>query len=742
MNRLGIESPRGLVAFAALTGCLVAMAVAALTGAGEVFAAAGLAGCGCELLLHRTAPGLMTRLGRLHMGATSRFEFRCVLLLLLLGRLHVTGPIGLAAAMTLVLCLLAGQALHAALTTLIRRRRALAVAARNIDLRRLNISDRPPRRLTEWPGQRILVYELSALLGLTASLTTGDARWVVAALTLAAGSSLVTVMALVPYLIRAARRLPGAAEVLAEVNAWLTHHHPRTVLYFSGPRERADQVTRWLGPVAALHTPSLVILRERELLDALEPTPLPVLCVPSAAHLSQLDLSGVRVALYPANTGRNIHLLRIPTMQHVFLAPGDGDETAAVDPYSKVYDQVWVAGAAGRRRYVQAAVGVEDADIVEIGRPQLDGLRVAGTGQAPTPAPLPTVLYAPTRDLAAGEPVVRALLESERPVRVVYRPHPPTARRSPEDRAAHRRIVALIQAANERRAAEALAANALGEGSFAADAVSADTLAAEALATEASGGNAPGGDALGGNAVTPDGPGGEPGDVQSPRTGPSPSDTPHTEALRAEAARHRAELTKRIAALDARLRRADADEAMLTRDRAAPDPALLTEAEGLHREWHQAHWAASPPWLHQVIEGDAPTLHSCFDQADLLIGDPSDVVADFLATLKPYALTAPAGVGEEEFRRQNVMARAAYPLGPGATGMHNLLRPLFDPSLDELRTARREVREFLLGPATPPSIQRFTDAVDALAEKGEAVVRLRDLHTAPPPGAGRWSITR
>ncbi|MFS7879082.1 hypothetical protein ACEYXF_37925 [Streptomyces asiaticus] len=684
MNRLGIESPRGLVAFAALTGCLVTMAVAALTGAGEVFAAAGLAGCGCELLLHRTAPGLMTRLGRLHMGATSRFEFRCVLLLLLLGRLHVTGPIGLAAAMTLVLCLLAGQALHAALTTLIRRRRALAVAARNIDLRRLDISDRPPRRLTEWPGQRILVYELSALLGVTASLTTGDARWVVAALTLAAGSSLITVVALVPYLVRATRRLPGAAEVLAEVDAWLIRHRPRTVLYFSGPRERADQVTRWLGPVAALHTPSLVILRERELLEALEPTPLPVLCVPSAAHLSQLDLSGVRVALYPANTGRNIHLLRIPTMQHVFLAPGDGDETADVDPYSKVYDQVWVAGEAGRRRYVRAAVGVEEADIVEIGRPQLDGLRVAGAGHAPAPTPtsLPTVLYAPTRDLPAGEPIVRALLESERPVRVLYRPHPPTGHRSPEDQAAHRRIVALIQAANERRAAAALAANALDNGTFAA------------------------------------------------------------EALRIEAARRRAELTKRIAALDARLRRADADEAMLTRDRAAPDPALLTEAEGLRREWHQTHWAASPPWLHQVIEGDTPTLHSCFDQADLLIGDPSDVVGDFLATLKPYALTVPAGLGEEEFRRRHVMARAAYPLGPGASAMRNLLRPLFDPSLDELRTARREVKEFLLGLATPPSIQRFTDAVDALAEKGEAVVRLRDLHTAPPPGAGRWSITR
>ncbi|WNE96943.1 hypothetical protein PS467_17210 [Streptomyces luomodiensis] len=700
MNRLGIESPRGLVAFAALTGCLVTMAVAALTDAGGLFVAAGLAGCGCELLLHRTEPGLMSRLGRLHMGATSRFEFRCVLLLLLLGRLHVTGPVGLAAAMTLVLCLLAGQALHAALTTLIRRRRRLAVAARNIDLRRLDISDRPPRRLTEWPGQRMLVYELSALLGLTASLATGDARWVVAALALAAGSCLITVVALVPYLVRTVRRLPGTAQVLAEVNAWLVRRRPRTVLYFSGPRDRAHQVTRWLGAVAALPTPSLVILRERELLAALEPTPLPVLCVPSAAHLAQLDLSGVRVALYPANTGWNIHLLRVPTMQHVFLAPGDDDRAAAVDPYSKVYDQVWVAGEAGRRRHVQAAVGVEDADIVEIGRPQLDGLRVAGTGgHAPAPK-IPTVLYAPAGDEpgAPGEPIVRALLDSERPVRVVYRPHPPTGRRSPEARAAHRRIVALIHAANERRAADLI-----GD-----------------VGTVGEAGNV-----------------GENGNV-----GEDSENAEDAEALRTEAARRRAELAKRIAALDARLRRADADEAMLTRDHAAPDAALLTEAEALRRQWHQAHWAASPPWLHQVIEGDAPTLHSCFDQADLLIGDLCGVVGDFLATLKPYALTTPVGLTEEEFRRQNPLARAAYLLGPGASGMDDVLRPLFDPSLDELRTARHEVKEFLLGPATPPSTQRFTDAVDALAEKGETIVRLRDLHPAPPPGAGHWSVTR
>ncbi|MET7901235.1 hypothetical protein ABZS86_07070 [Streptomyces sp. NPDC005355] len=672
MNRLGIKSPLGLAAFAVMAGCLVTMAVAAITGAGGVFAAAGLAGFGCDLLLHRTEPGLMSRLGRLHVGETLRFELRCVLLLLLLGRLHVTGPIGLAAAMTLVLCLLAGQALHAAIRTLIRRRRGLAVATRNIDLRRLGISDRPPRRLTEWPGQRMLAYELSALLGLTASLVTGDARWVVAGLALGAGSCLVTVLALVPYLVQAIR-LPGPARVLAEVDAWLIRHRPETVLYFSGARDSAYQVTMWLKAVAALRSPSLVILRERQLLEVLGPTALPVLCVPSAVHLMNLDLSSVRVALYPANVGKNIHLLRVPTMQHVFLGHGDSDKIANVNPYSKVYDQVWVAGEAGRQRYAEAAVGVEDAHIVEIGRPQLDGVRVAGCDHAPVP--FPTVLYAPTWEgwtdepgntslTLAGEHIVRRLLESERPVRVLYKPHPFTGRRSPEARAAHQRIVALIGAANERRTAD-----------------------------------------------------------------PIGEETEDERALRAEAARCRAELTKRIAALDARLRRDHADEAMLTRDSAEPDPALPAEADALHEQWHQAHWAAAPPWLHQVVEGAAPALYPCFDQADLLIGDISCVVSDFIATLKPYALTDTAGLGEEEFRRQNTAARAAYLLDTEAVGVDHLLQLLFDPARDELRPARHELREFLLGPATPPSIQRFNDAVDALVAKGEAVIRLRELHT-------------
>ncbi|WKK24318.1 hypothetical protein QZH56_01210 [Streptomyces olivoreticuli] len=166
-------------------------------------------------------------------------------------------------------------------------------------------------------------------------------------------------------------------------------------------------------------------------------TVLPVICVPEEAHLRQMGLSSIRVALYRANAGRNIHLPRVPTMKYVFIGHGDSGESADVNPFSKVYDEVWTAGPAGRERCRLAAAGVRDADIVEVGRPQLTAVQPWDGA----PRRLPTVLYAPTwegRDdrssntslVSAGENIVRRSLEAPRPVRVPYRLDPFTGARS------------------------------------------------------------------------------------------------------------------------------------------------------------------------------------------------------------------------------------------------------------------------------------------------------------------------
>jgi hypothetical protein len=119
---------------------------------------------------------------------------------------------------------------------------------------------------------------------------------------------------------------------------------------------------------------------------------------------------------------------------------------------------VWVAGPAARERYALAEVGVEDKDVVEIGRPQLDAVRpYAG----PPAGAYVTVLYAPTWEgwdgnpgntsvVAAGENLVRALL-ADPGVRLLYKPHPLTGSVDPLAGAADRRVRELIRAANRER---------------------------------------------------------------------------------------------------------------------------------------------------------------------------------------------------------------------------------------------------------------------------------------------------
>ena len=94
-------------------------------------------------------------------------------------------------------------------------------------------------------------------------------------------------------------------------------------------------------------------------------------------------LFSARVALYPANTIKNMHLLREPGIKHVFIGHGDSDKVSSINPFTRVYDEVWVAGRAGRDRWARARVGVRDDAIVEVGRPQLDAVHLVGSAPRP-----------------------------------------------------------------------------------------------------------------------------------------------------------------------------------------------------------------------------------------------------------------------------------------------------------------------------------------------------------------------
>lgn len=634
-----------------------ALMLAALIPSVPAFAAAAVVTYVADHYLHRQASYLINRLSKVRAGLSIRFLIRQLLLILLLARMNLSDNLIFYGAIACFIAFYGLQAPHGAVVTLIRNRRRMPVATRNVDLgSRIHIPDAPKFGLLERSAEKMLHLDLFAVVGLliSAQLDSAVAGFIGIGVTLFLGS--LYVGALLPY-IRGTKIPPTPEVILAAVDDWLHEYKPQTVLYFSGSKDSAYQVNMWLETMEELDTRPLVLLRERVILQNLAQTKVPVICVPGGVHLMNLDLSTVRVALYAANVGKNIHLLRVPTMKHVFIGHGDSDKLASVNPFSKVYDEVWTAGRAGRDRYAIADVGVRDDDIVEVGRPQLAPIQ---TRQGVPDGRIPTVLYAPTWEgwdndpgntslLRAGENIVKKLLKADPPVRVLYKPHPFTGTVSPAAGSAHRKVVALVEKAAVQRASDPR---------FTADTAvqtkaKADLARIEARIAELSGGGAD-----------------------------------------------------------------KSDEAEQTRD-GVVDLAKYEEIARLRAEWNTAYWNSFGTFEHRVISGSEPRLYDCFNVSDAMVSDISSVVSDFIASGKPYAVTDSAALGVEEFKRQNTAVRAAVILSNKASELGELLAAVRTPDADPMAEDRKELKEYLLGPDEPTSIEQFNSAVGNLAAKSE-----------------------
>ncbi|WP_234387969.1 MULTISPECIES: CDP-glycerol glycerophosphotransferase family protein [Streptomyces] len=652
-----VGSAAQLAAAVLMVAGFPALMLAALVPSVPAFAAAAAVTYLADHYLHRKGSYLINRLGKVRAGLSIRFLIRQLLLVLLLARLSLADNLIYYGAIACFIAFYGLQAPHGALVQLIRNRRRMPVATRNVDLAsRIRIPDAPPRKLLHRSAEKMLHLDLAAVVGILLAAQVKSALVGFIGIGVTVALATLYVLALVPF-VRGRKVPPKAEKVLAAVDDWLAEYKPETVLYFSGSKDSAYQVNMWLDTMEKLESKPLIILRERAILNNLAPTTVPVICVPGGVHLMNMDLSTVRVALYAANVGKNIHMLRVPTIKHVFIGHGDSDKLASVNPYSKVYDEVWTAGRAGRDRYAIADVGVRDDDIVEVGRPQLAPIQ---TWQGVPDGRIPTVLYAPTWEgwdgnpgntsvVLAGENIVQQLVQADPPVRVLYKPHPFTGNVSKEAGAAHRRITALVQKAAAERAINTR---------FVAD------TAAQAQA-------------------------------------------------KAELDRIQARLAQLSGSGGDR-----GDEAVATRD-GLVDVARHEEVARLRAEWNDAYWRSFPSWEHRVITGAEPRLYDCFNVSDAMVSDISSVVSDFIASGKPYAVTDSAGVGVEEFKRNNTAVRAAVILSNSADELGELLGAVRAPDADPLAGDRKELKQYLLGPDEPTSLEQFNTAVANLALKAE-----------------------
>ena len=443
----------GRAAAAVLALAYAGLLVAAALPSPLLFGLCAVVAVASEWAVVRLAPLAAWALARVHLGLPWRWAIGATALAALVARASHTVPVGWVVVSAAVVGL-AGGALEG-LAQVVEYLRKSAVLSRGLPLGAL-VVPREPRALLRhragllWPAVLVLLavpplaVATGAPDGLAVAAAVAAALASVGAVAWAGASALQT------------RRASPRSRVPRAVQQAVTDLAPDLVLYYGGSADALYQLEMWLPTFEASSHRTLVVLRDREALRLLRPTSLPVVCIPAGTALVSFDLSTVRGALFVSNAATNIHLIRKGGMRTAFIGHGDSDKASSRSPFTKVYDEIWVAGPAGAQRYAGWETSLVSDRIRLVGRPQA----AAAPSRPRSPGEPVTVLYAPTWEgwgdeefhsslPHQGVALVRELLATPG-LRVIYRPHPLTGTRDARVRRAHQQVLALLQAAGAR----------------------------------------------------------------------------------------------------------------------------------------------------------------------------------------------------------------------------------------------------------------------------------------------------
>ncbi|WP_435743782.1 CDP-glycerol glycerophosphotransferase family protein [Microbacterium sp. PMB16] len=261
-------------------------------------------------------------------------------------------------------------------------------------------------------------------------------------------------------------RALASRSAVQRVRRRLSEHEPhpadhfQVAVYFADGAVNMYQMRQWYRPLAELSRrwPVVVLSRSaagaEKLLDEDGPA---VAFVPKVRDLERfIAKQDIRVVLYVNQNTRNFQMFRYGRRWHVFINHGESDKMYMTTNQYKAYDYAFVAGQAARDRLSRTLWDYDvDRRTMDIGRPQADHY----SGILPyTPDGRTVVLYAPTWEgdrpsahygsiASHGETLVKQLLATGTH-RVIYRPHPRSGVVDEAYGAAHRRIIAAINAAN------------------------------------------------------------------------------------------------------------------------------------------------------------------------------------------------------------------------------------------------------------------------------------------------------
>jgi hypothetical protein len=429
-----------------LIASYIGMLVSAVTFRPEVFLAFAAVSYGLDLFWHRRQPAAIQLLSRAQLGITFRFLLRQTMLcVLLLG--SQAGAMGAVILLVTTLLLLHGlRSFATGLLAPLERRRIYRIGWRNLDVQGLDLPAGAPGFFRTNLVRKTLHLDVPVVAAAVA-VTAGapQAALVVGSALSLLGAAVVAAIHLRQLVMLIGR--PAAEEVTRRVRERVEDHAPEVVIYVSGSSAATLALNGWTPVLEALQHRCLIMVRERTHLTRASSTGLPILFLPGGADVERFRVPSMRLALYLNASGKNNHLLRLTKITDVLIGHGNGEDGLGCTPISRVYDEVWVAGQAGRDRYAVADIGVQPSQIREVGRPQLCGIKPDLAASAPQAGQPPTVLYAPAwegpdgrRHFAShasmGPRIVELLLSAPLPARVLYLPHRAAGRHHPATGAA------------------------------------------------------------------------------------------------------------------------------------------------------------------------------------------------------------------------------------------------------------------------------------------------------------------
>ncbi|HVW81734.1 MAG TPA: CDP-glycerol glycerophosphotransferase family protein [Mycobacteriales bacterium] len=402
-----------------------------------------LAAFAAELVAARFAPRALELMAESGLAMPIRLALALLAVVLLAATTAAT-PLTAGAAVAAALVVIAAAGLERLRMWVVRIRR-VPLRARRLDLGEFRLPPKAPR-LAMAPMGLDAGFPLLAAIGLAVSAQAGGTLAGAIGLALAALGALLS-PAVLGVLVRRDLRSKLRERAVVATSAAVERLRPEVILYFAGSVEELYQLRMWFAPVAKLQRRTLVVVRSDLAMDLLDRVPFPVVSSPYNGMIDALPLPPRVVTLFPTHSGNNLSMVRRRETYCVFVGHGDSDKPDSSNPYARLYDEVWVAGPLGRRRYAEAAVGVRDEAIHEVGRPQFV------PSQEPLPQP-PVIVYAPTWEgwggddhhssLAhAGLAVVDAL-RAVPGITLQYRPHPLTGVRDPGVRRVNEEIIERV----------------------------------------------------------------------------------------------------------------------------------------------------------------------------------------------------------------------------------------------------------------------------------------------------------